>query len=242
MPRQERAERTRHLLIEAAATSFDAMGFAMTGLSEVTQLAGVSKGALYFHFGSKEQLAEAVMAESREGLRGVIRTARHPGGPALQYLIDLCHGMAHRLDHDVVFRAGLRLTDEPGLGADRCPSPHPSWAKVIRRQLLKAATERDLQADVLLDEAATLLAATTAGIEVLARRDRTWLSQQVLVGLWQAVLPSMVAAERLGRLRTGRSGTDPRPHLPEQAAGPCAQPRGETGPPEGRSAERYQGA
>ncbi|WP_344447364.1 TetR family transcriptional regulator, partial [Kitasatospora nipponensis] len=97
MPRQERAQRTRQLLIEAASASFDQAGFAMTGLNDVIRPTGISKGALYFHFGSKEQLAEAVMAESRAGLREAIRSARHSSDCPLQYLIDLSHGLARRL-------------------------------------------------------------------------------------------------------------------------------------------------
>lgn len=64
MARQvERRERTRAQLIEAAAGCFEAMGYAETSLNAVLQVAGVSKGALYHHFGSKTDLLEAVFAD-----------------------------------------------------------------------------------------------------------------------------------------------------------------------------------
>lgn len=240
MPRQDRAARTRHLLIHAAAAAFDLAGFATTGLNEIAHLAGVSKGALYFHFGSKEQLAEAVMAESREGLRRIVAAVRRPGTPALQYLVDLCHGVAHQLDHDVVFRAGLRLTDEPGLGAVGCPSPHSGWVRVVSRQLAKAAAEQDLGPHVVLAEATTLLASATAGIEMLSRRDRGWLSPQVTAGLWQAVLPALMPPERLGRIRTAGRSSAPLPR-PAQPEGAFTLPP-EAAEPVEASAVRYQGA
>ncbi len=59
----ERRERTRGLLIEAAASCFETKGYAETSLEAVLLEAGVSKGALYHHFASKTDLLEAVFAE-----------------------------------------------------------------------------------------------------------------------------------------------------------------------------------
>ncbi|BFV58294.1 ScbR family autoregulator-binding transcription factor [Kitasatospora sp. CMC57] len=202
MPRQERAQRTRQLLIEAASASFDQAGFAMTGLNDVIRPTGISKGALYFHFGSKEQLAEAVMAESRAGLREAIRSARHSSDCPLQYLIDLSHGLARRLAEDVVFRAGLRLTDDGALGEELRPNPHPRWALMIGRLLDRAAARQGLRPEVGTDESAALLAAVGAGVESLARRDPDWLSPRMISLLWQAVLPALITPEGLARLRT----------------------------------------
>ncbi|WP_441251436.1 ScbR family autoregulator-binding transcription factor [Kitasatospora sp. McL0602] len=214
MSRQERASRTRQQIIQAAAGAFDLEGFALTGLSEIAQLCGVSKGALYFHFGSKEQLADTVMAESREALREILRAARRPGGSALQYLVDLCHGLADRLERDVVFRAGLRLTDEPGLDKDRYPSPYPAWERLVGRQLARAVAEQELQPRIELAEATTLLASATVGIEMLSRRDKGWLSPHVTTGLWNAVLPALMPVERVGAVRTAREGAAPAPAAP----------------------------
>ncbi|MFJ8040386.1 ScbR family autoregulator-binding transcription factor [Kitasatospora sp. NPDC096147] len=209
MARQERAERTRKLLIRAAAASFDQVGFATTGLNDVTRPTGISKGALYFHFGSKELLAEAVIAESRRGLREVVRRARHSAGCPLQYLIDLSHGLAHLLATDIVFRAGLRLTDDNGLPEDQRPNPHPAWVRLVNRELTRCSTAGRLHSGAGVEEAAGLLAAATAGVEIIARRDRNWLDPKVITRLWEAVLPLLVPADQLAGLRvTPRSPVD----------------------------------
>ena len=57
MRHQERAERTREQIVRAAAVCFDTRGFGATSLSGIVETAKVSKGALYFHFTSKEKLA-----------------------------------------------------------------------------------------------------------------------------------------------------------------------------------------
>src|SRR5216117_2644416 len=61
--RQERAERTRGRILDAAAAVFDERGFSGASLSDILARAGVTKGALYFHFSSKEELAKYLVEE-----------------------------------------------------------------------------------------------------------------------------------------------------------------------------------
>src|SRR6266545_2546444 len=50
-------------LLAAARDLFLARGFAGTGIEEICARAGVTKGALFHHFGGKETLAAEVLAE-----------------------------------------------------------------------------------------------------------------------------------------------------------------------------------
>lgn len=63
MVRQERAEATRDSVLRGAAGVFLRLGYANASLSEIIAESQVTKGALYFHFGSKEELARAVIDE-----------------------------------------------------------------------------------------------------------------------------------------------------------------------------------
>lgn len=56
----ERSEATRALLLAAAREVFAESGFAAATIDEIVRRAGVTRGALYHHFDSKEDLFRAV--------------------------------------------------------------------------------------------------------------------------------------------------------------------------------------
>jgi TetR/AcrR family transcriptional repressor of nem operon len=52
-------------IIQESARLFSAKGFSRTSINEILQAAGASKGGLYNHFRTKEELFSAVLSESR---------------------------------------------------------------------------------------------------------------------------------------------------------------------------------
>lgn len=56
MTKQQRSEETRAQILSAAAQCFAQNGYDATGIAEICQRAGVSKGAFYYHFASKQAL------------------------------------------------------------------------------------------------------------------------------------------------------------------------------------------
>ena len=60
---QDRAKATRGAIVVGAAAVFEEHGYGSASLTQVSETAGVTKGALYFHFQSKEDLARAVIEE-----------------------------------------------------------------------------------------------------------------------------------------------------------------------------------
>jgi AcrR family transcriptional regulator len=72
----ERSEATRSALMAAARRLFTERGYAAVGTEEIVRAAGVTRGALYHHFGGKAELLEAVYerleAESTERVARVV--------------------------------------------------------------------------------------------------------------------------------------------------------------------------
>ncbi|WP_197375039.1 TetR/AcrR family transcriptional regulator [Mycolicibacterium baixiangningiae] len=59
--RQRRMEHTRNLLLDAAEEVFAKQGFGGAALDDIAEVAGYTRGAIYSHFGTKEELFLAVI-------------------------------------------------------------------------------------------------------------------------------------------------------------------------------------
>lgn len=64
----QRSEETTGQLVTAARDLFADKGFAGTSIEEIVRAAGVTRGAMYHHFASKEELFEAVFEREQEAL------------------------------------------------------------------------------------------------------------------------------------------------------------------------------
>ncbi|RVH00633.1 TetR/AcrR family transcriptional regulator [Sinorhizobium meliloti] len=62
-PRSEMIAETRAKLIAAARRAFGTVGFAESSMDDFTAEAGLTRGALYHHFGDKKGLLQAVIRE-----------------------------------------------------------------------------------------------------------------------------------------------------------------------------------
>src|SRR5262245_38343156 len=91
--RPERSEPSRKHLLAAAIDSFARLGYQGTSIDRIARDAGVTKGALYYHFRDKEELLfEAVSSRVAEFEQHVLAEVG-PGDDALASLtrvIDAC--------------------------------------------------------------------------------------------------------------------------------------------------------
>ena len=71
----ERSEATTEQLIRAARDLFATKGFAATSIEDIVQAAHVTRGAMYHHFQSKEDLFEAVFEREEKALARRIHEA-----------------------------------------------------------------------------------------------------------------------------------------------------------------------
>lgn len=77
----DRSEQTRRLLLDVARRLFAEHGFAATPTEEIVRQAGVTRGALYYHFKDKQDLFRAVVEDMQQ--QGMARL-----GEALQPIPD----------------------------------------------------------------------------------------------------------------------------------------------------------
>ncbi|MFB7468880.1 ScbR family autoregulator-binding transcription factor [Streptomyces sp. NPDC056224] len=194
--RQERAEITRQAILNGAAIAFDHSGFDGTSLSDVVKHAGVTKGALYFHFPSKEALARTLMDEQFQVAEGVPAIEN----PGLQTVIDLTHQMAFGLRTDVRIRAGIRLVIEFGSFTNPDPAPYNTWIDTCHGCLTPAQERGDVLPSLDVYDLSTFLVGSFTGIQVTShvRTGREDLHTRV-IDLWNLLLPGIVPAHRIPR-------------------------------------------
>jgi len=65
---------TRNQLIKTSARLFNSQGYKSTSLSEITAATGLSKGAIYSHFGSKENLEQEAFQYMIKGFMSQMST------------------------------------------------------------------------------------------------------------------------------------------------------------------------
>ena len=93
----EQSDATRRVLLDTARALFAEFGFAGTGTEEVVRRAGVTRGALYYHFKDKRALFLAVVDELHSGIAtdvaGAMTAVPHPWEglrAALAAYLDAC--------------------------------------------------------------------------------------------------------------------------------------------------------
>ncbi|MEV0530036.1 ScbR family autoregulator-binding transcription factor [Streptomyces sp. NPDC050439] len=198
MSQQERAARTQTALINSAAELFERHGYEKASLNEISSGAGVSRGALHFHFDSKAEVAGAVESAAARALRQAVESVPSHDVSALQGLTDLSHRLVHLLLWDVVVRAGFLLSCEAGERArrDLCQE----WRTYVHGFVARAADEESLAPGVSQEGVVNAVVATTVGLAVLSRADKEWLTDQTLTSFWKALLPSVADPRTAPRL------------------------------------------
>jgi TetR/AcrR family transcriptional repressor of uid operon len=201
--KQARAAVTREQILRGAAEVFDRYGYGAATLSDVIAQAGVTKGALYLHFSSKEDLARTVI-EQQHALS--VRPARQrldEHAPGLESVIRLSQGLAGQLMEDVVVRAGIRLTLEQGTFGASVSNPYRDWVAVTEQLLRRAIDEGDLRDSIKPAALARLAVGAFTGVQLLSEvlSGRQDLYQRV-EEMWDILLPSLVSARKLPYFRS----------------------------------------
>ena len=105
---------TKETIRRAAAELFAKKGFAATSTREICQRAGITKPALYYHFGNKEQLYEELILDVANEYQKEIRRASRHGRTAQEKSINVLTAMFSFARHKQSYwRVGLRMVFAP---------------------------------------------------------------------------------------------------------------------------------
>ncbi|MCF3960171.1 TetR/AcrR family transcriptional regulator [Streptomyces fuscigenes] len=160
---QSRATRTRDRLVESSAAQFALRGYDGTSFARICEAAGVTMGALTFHFPSKAALAQAVCTTGIEATRVVVDDADQRGGTPLESVGNVTRAVAGLLRERGAAQAAARLSrEQPPLHMDW----RESWLPLVRTRLRQAAALKQLHPTTRPESAALLVSSLVAGVEV----------------------------------------------------------------------------
>ncbi|WP_327303469.1 helix-turn-helix domain-containing protein [Streptomyces sp. NBC_01298] len=186
--KQDRSRRTHALVLDAAATEFAAHGFARTNLQIVAKHTGLTKGAVYGHFSSKEALADELVRLFEESWGDLLRGAEQCGQEPEEGLRALVLGLTRHVQEDVRFTAGLRLATEDARALGETPAflcgLGVTVSRLVRDAQLHGVVDPALGAEPL----SRLLLALVLGMHQITSAGGAGPTHQQVLAVWDLVL------------------------------------------------------
>ncbi|MDQ1633962.1 MAG: hypothetical protein QOJ32_771 [Frankiaceae bacterium] len=205
MPATARGQRTRRLILESTAQVFDQQGYAGATLNRLVESTGLTRGAFYFHFESKDALAVAIAEEQATRWQQLRDQVESQERDPLRRLVSLICRTAFAFRDDPTIRAASRLLLDRGLIEREMPRTAPWWRDVVAGYLRAADGDGQLR-DLSYLQLNAQAAAERGGVDRLA--DHV-VSQLASIGLmaskrpdaqfelqyvtWAILLPAMCA-------------------------------------------------
>jgi AcrR family transcriptional regulator len=204
--KQARAVRTRAQVLAAAAEAFADRGFPAVTVLEVAERAGVTKGAVYFHYPNKETPAFAVVEEFYTRWPAVADAVRRLRLPPLESVIEILTRTAVSFRDDKVVQAGARLQIERHFIDTGLPLPYVDYTDLITELLDRAKIAGQLRVGTDPQCVARVLVSAFFGTQHISwvLNDRADITDRVRDELHPGVRPTPgeTLADRAGRSRT----------------------------------------
>lgn len=192
MARQARSEATRKKILDAAVELFGESGYSVVGLGDIIERAELTKGALYYHFDSKEALASAIIADAANTVASAFRIGGQATAPALESIIHSSYLVAEAVTDDPVVRIGAQLARALGEFNEVAHEAYGSVLTMMTALLAQAATEGDLREGLNPVAAAETVLSMYLGTELLSTglfRDQDTVGR--LTRTWGVLLPAL---------------------------------------------------
>lgn len=198
--KQQRALETRDKLLRAAAEVFAESGFAGASVARIAQRAGLTLGALYFHFSNKEALAREIVRSQPE------RVSPPVAARGLQRAVDLSLTWAYQLIGDPMLLAGARLVMEQELFIPREENSHQQWTELLAAEFDEARRARELRPEVDVPALARLVVNACTGAQMHAHMESGRLDlPDRIVDMWRVLLPAVAEPGAAERIEFGES-------------------------------------
>ncbi len=205
MARQVRSQATRRKILDAAIEVFSEVGYPAAAWGTIIERTGMTKGALYHHFDSKESLASAIIEEGSDTLLVAFRNVCGSASPALENMIHGTFTIANVLRSDKVARAAEQLTAALSGFNEAAARFCAGLVDLMAAEARRASAEGDLRPDLDAEVVSESIVGAMVGIRLLSNAipanglsgDLISLTSQV----WELLLPGLVTDDSLAYFR-----------------------------------------
>lgn len=199
MALQARAEATRRKIIDTAVELFSDLGYGETGLADVLQRAGVSKGAFYYHFDSKEAVAKAIIGEFDHRAMAAVEENFDPSAPTLDGIISSTFAVQGLMHRDPTTRVGQLLSQALTQVSSAGPQVYSDWTQRFVDLVNSVAAAGGIRAQVDPIDVAEAIWAGVLGAHLVsaARGDDPYTR---LARSWRILVLSIAPADDVSRL------------------------------------------
>ena len=167
-PTTDRGEATRRHILDVAGRAFAEHGYRGISLNDIVRESGLTKGAFYFHFPSKEALALAVFSDKQEAWIGQTASALMECSRAIDQLEAMLEVGCDIFERDASVRVVGRLCLELASQEELQPRllPHlTTWFDMTAQLIRRAQEEGDVRKDIDPKVFAETIVAAFMGIE-----------------------------------------------------------------------------
>jgi TetR/AcrR family transcriptional repressor of nem operon len=192
-----RADATRRQILRAAAHQFATRPYSQVNLDDILSSADVTKGALYFHFRSKDALASALIEHRAEQGRTEFQQLSTRGLSGLETMIDVAYLIAVSDIGEADARAGLNLLESIGRFDGLQAKLLDAWVIGFAAMTRRAIAEGDVVDGIDPEHAARLLVSMYLGLRQTSNLDEPETYIGDLESAWMLVLPGFANPERL---------------------------------------------
>ena len=183
---------TRAKLVGAARRAFGTVGYAEASMDDFTAAAGLTRGALYHHFGDKKGLLQAVIAEIDAEMAERLREVAAKAPTRWQRFVDECTSYIEMaLDPEIqriMFRDGPAVLGDPS----RWPSASVCEASTAQN-LVRLQQEGVVVPDLDPATAARLInGASSQASQSIANSDDPEATSRKAVAAFKALLDGLL--------------------------------------------------
>ncbi|TFV52790.1 TetR/AcrR family transcriptional regulator [Blastococcus sp. TF02A-35] len=184
---------TRRLIVDAAAALFSERGYASASLTDIVAGTGMTKGAVYWHFPSKEEIALDIVRQMYASWPPMLGAVIAAHDDALDALVAVTYKAAEQFSTDLTTQAAKRLLAElPPDALAKLPQPYVGWQGALCSLITEGQRRGQVNPAVDPEGTAQAIVASFFGMqqvswELTNRRDL--LAR--LENFWKLVLPQL---------------------------------------------------